>query len=268
MRCLQKAMDEAPALSTYSFRAWGRRFGRQVIDFLAPPKCLVCQDAVLEPASLCLSCWANLKLIDAPVCNVLGIPFAYDQGEGAISPAALAEPPPWDRARAAVAYDEASRRIVHGLKYRDTMEAGLLMARLMARAGQSLIREADVVIPVPLHRFRLWRRRFNQAAFLSQQISRQSGKAFRSDVLQRNKATRSQVGLSFDERRKNVAKVFQVMPEGISHIAGRRVLLVDDVLTTGATAGSCAAVLKKAGAAHVDVLTFALVLEPKRPHIG
>ena len=103
MRCLQKAMDEAAAQSTYSVRAWGRRFGRQVIDFLAPPKCLVCHDAVLEPASLCLSCWANLKLIDAPVCNVLGIPFAYDQGEGAISPAALAEPPPWDRARAAVA---------------------------------------------------------------------------------------------------------------------------------------------------------------------
>ena len=261
-------MDEASEQSTYSFRAWGRRFGRQVIDFLAPPKCLACHEAVLEPASLCLSCWANLKLIDAPVCNVLGIPFAYDQGEGAISPAALAEPPPWDRARAAVAYDEASRRIVHGLKYRDTMEAGLLMARLMARAGQPLIREADVVVPVPLHRFRLWRRRFNQAAFLSQQISRQFGKAYRSDVLLRNRATRSQVGLGFDERRKNVAKVFQVLPGGVGHIAGRRVLLVDDVLTTGATAGSCAAVLKKAGAAQVDVLTFALVLEPKRPHIG
>jgi ComF family protein len=268
MRCLQKAMDEAAAQSTYSVRAWGRRFGRQVIDFLAPPKCLVCHDAVLEPASLCLSCWANLKLIDAPVCNVLGIPFAYDQGEGAISPAALAEPPTWDRARAAVAYDEASRRIVHALKYRDTMEAGLLMARLMARAGQPLIGEADVIIPVPLHRFRLWGRRFNQAAFLSQQISRQFGKAYRSDVLKRNRATRSQVGLSSDERRKNVAKVFQVMPEAVGHIAGRRVLLVDDVLTTGATAGSCAAVMKKSGAAHVDVLTFALVLEPKRPHIG
>ena len=103
---------------------------------------------------------------------------------------------------------------------------------------------------------------------MSQQISRQFGKAYRSDVLLRTKASRSQVGLSFDERRKNVAKAFQVAPEGFGHIAGRRILLVDDVLTTGATAGSCAAVLKKAGAAHVDVLTFALVLEPKRPHIG
>jgi ComF family protein len=268
MRCFQKAMDDVSEQSTRSFKAWGRRLGRRVIDFLAPPKCLVCHEAVLEPASLCLSCWANLRLIDAPVCNVLGIPFAYDQGEGAISPAALADPPPWDRARAAVAYDEASRRIVHGLKYRDTMEAGLLMARLMARAGQPLIQEADVVIPVPLHRYRLWSRRFNQAAFLSQEISRRFGKAYHTDVLLRTRASRSQVGLSFDERRKNVARVFEVMLEGVGHIAGRRVLLVDDVLTTGATAGSCSTVLKKAGAAHVDVLTFALVLEPKRPHIG
>ena len=104
--------------------------------------------------------------------------------------------------------------------------------------------------------------------FCRSRFRRQFGKAYRTDVLLRTKASRSQVGLSFDERRKNVAKVFQVTPEGVGHIAGRRILLVDDVLTTGATAGSCAAVLKKAGAAHVDVLTFALVLEPKRPHIG
>lgn len=261
-------MDEASAQSTYPPKQWGKRLWRSLIDFVAPPKCLVCREAVLEPASLCVSCWAHLKHIEAPCCNVLGTPFAYDQGEGAISPAALAEPPNWDRARAAVAYDEASRGIVHALKYRDTMEAGLLMARLMARAGRHIIQEADVVIPVPLHRFRLWSRRFNQAAFLSQQLSREFAKPYLTDVLLRTKASRSQVGLSFDERRRNVAKVFLVTPEGTGQVAGRRILLVDDVLTTGATAGSCAAVLKKTGATHVDVLTFALVLEPRRPHIG
>ena len=261
-------MDEVSEQSTYSFKAWGRRVWRSLIDFLVPPKCLVCREAVLEPASLCLSCWANLKHIDAPYCNMLGTPFAYDQGVGAVSSAALAEPPNWDRARAAVAYDEASRAIVHALKYRDTMEAGLLMARLMARAGRQVIQEADLIIPVPLHRFRLWSRRFNQAAFLSQHISQAYAKPNRTDVLVRSKASRSQVGLSFDERRKNVAKAFQVTTGGAGQIAGRRILLIDDVLTTGATAGSCAAVLKKAGAANVDVLTFALVLEPKRPHIG
>jgi ComF family protein len=268
MRSCEKAMDEVSDQRSPAFNAWGKNLWRGVIDFLVPPKCLVCREPVLEPASLCHACWSNLKHIDAPFCNVLGVPFAYDQGEGAISPAALAEPPQWDRARAAVAFDEASRRIVHALKYRDTLEAGLLMGRLMARAGRQLIQEADVIIPVPLHRLRLWSRRFNQAAILSQQISRQFGKDYRTDLLQRSKASRSQVGLSFDERRRNVAKVFQVMPEGAGTLAGRRVLLVDDVLTTGATAGSCAAVLKKAGAAQVDVLTFALVLEPRRPHIG
>jgi ComF family protein len=262
-------MDEVSEQSTFQlqFKAWSKRLGRNLIDFVAPPKCLVCREAVLEPASLCLSCWTNLKHIDAPYCNVLGTPFAYDQGEGAISPAALADPPNWDRARAAVAYDEASRGLVHALKYRDIMEAGLLMARLMARAGRPVIQEADIIIPVPLHRFRLWGRRFNQAAFLARQISRQFATPCLTDVLLRTKVSRSQVGLNFDERRKNVAKVFDVKPERSGHVRGRRILLVDDVLTTGATAGSCAAILKKAGAARVDVLTFALVLEPKRPHI-
>lgn len=268
MRCLQKAMDEVSTQQAYRLASWGKSQWRRLIDFLVPPKCLGCHDPVAEPASLCQSCWNRLKLIDAPVCDVLGVPFAYDQGEGAVSPAALADPPPWNRARAAVAFDDASRKIVHALKYRDTQEAGLFMARLMGRAGRQLIEEADVIIPVPLHRFRLWRRRFNQAAFLSQRIARQFTKSYRTDLLQRGKASRSQVGLSFEERRKNVAKVFQVTAEGVGYLSGRKVLLVDDVLTTGATAGSCAAMLKKAGAAQVDVLTFALVLEPRRPHIG
>lgn len=240
---------------------------RAVIDFIAPPKCLTCHAAIADPASLCLTCWSKLAHIDAPVCDVLGTPFAYDQGEGAISAPAVAAPPHWDRARSAVAYDEASRNIVHALKYRDTMEAGLLMARMMSRAGVNIARDADVIIPVPLHRWRLWSRRFNQAAYLAQHIANHFAVSCRTDVLHRVKASRSQVGLKADERRKNVAKAFEITPENLGTIAGRRVLLVDDVMTTGATAESCAAVLKKAGAARVDVLTFALVLGPLRPHI-
>lgn len=240
---------------------------RVVIDFVAPPKCLTCHAAIVDPASLCLSCWSKLNHIDWPVCDVLGTPFAYDQGDGAVSAPAVAAPPNWDRARSAVGYDEASRNIVHALKYRDTMEAGLLMARLMKRAGATIIRDADVVVPVPLHRWRLWGRRFNQAAYLAQQITNDLTVECRTDVLGRVKASRSQVGLKADERRKNVAKVFEITPENLGAIAGRRVLLVDDVMTTGATAASCAAVLKTAGATHVDVLTFALVLGPMQPHI-
>ena len=261
-------MDEVGAQSNFRFKAWAWGHWCALVDFIVPPRCLACREAVLDAASLCPSCWSRLRHIEAPVCNVMGIPFAYDQGADALSAAALTEPPSWDRARAAVAFDDASRGLVHALKYRDTMEAGLFMARLMGRAGQGLLEQADVIIPVPLHRFRLWRRRFNQAAFLAGLLAREKSKDLQTSVLVRTKASRSQVGLKPEERRKNVANIFKVLPEGISHVAGRKVLLVDDVLTTGATAASCATTLKEAGAAQVDVLAFALVIEPRRPHIG
>ena len=261
-------MEEAGAPSKFHIKVAVQQGWRALVDFIVPPKCLLCREALIDPASLCLACWNTLKHIDAPVCNMLGTPFAYDQGRGAVSAAAVADPPTWDRARAAVAYDEVSRGLVQALKYRDTMEAGLLMARMMGRAGRELLEQADVIIPVPLHRWRLWSRRFNQAAFLSHQLALRASKPLQTDVLVRTKASRSQVGLKPEERRKNVAKIFAVVPNGISHIAGRKVLLIDDVLTTGATAASCAATLKTAGAAQVDVLAFALVISPARSHIG
>jgi ComF family protein len=245
-----------------------REFWRSTIDFVAPPRCLICHQPVAEPAGLCVLCWAGLKQIDDPVCNVMGTPFAYDQGEGSVSAAAVAEPPAWDRARAAVAYDEAARPIVHALKYRDIQEAGLLMARMMGRAGRTLLADADMIVPVPLHRWRLWWRRFNQSAYLAQHLAEAAGKSYRPDLLQRVGATRSQVGLDHEARRKNVRRAFRLPAEGAGEVAGRRVLLVDDVMTTGATAGACAEALKAAGAAKVDVLTFALVLEPKQFHIS
>ena len=244
-----------------------RKFWRGAIDFVAPPRCLVCHQPVNEPAGLCVSCWAGLRQIDEPVCDAMGIPFAYDQGEGSLSAAALAEPPAWDRARAAVAFDEASRPIIHALKYRDTQEAGLLMARMMGRAGRVLLADADFIIPVPLHRWRLWWRRFNQSAYLAQHLAAAAGKPYRPDLLARVRATRSQVGLDHAARRKNVRRAFRLAAEAAGEVAGRRMLLIDDVMTTGATAGACAEALKAAGAAKVNVLTFALVLEPKRFHI-
>jgi ComF family protein len=233
------------------------------LDTVTPPHCLACQVEVTAPSALCFACWQKLKLIDEPVCNAMGTPFAYDQGAGAQSAAALANPPAWDRARAAVAFDDASRPIVHALKYRDTQEAGLLMARMMASAGRRLLEDADIIVPVPLHRLRLWRRRFNQSAFLAQNIARASKRSCRTDLLLRVKPTRSQVGLRENERRKNVSRAFAVPGE----VAGKKVVLVDDVMTTGATASACATALRKAGAMRVDVLCFALVLAPRHGHI-
>lgn len=222
---------------------------------------------MLEPASLCSSCWSDLTHIDDPVCAVMGTPFAFDEGEGTLSAAAIANPPAWDRAKSAVAFDDASRRFVHGLKYRDQHEMALLMARMMARAGRRLLTEADAILPVPLHRFRLWRRRFNQSALLAERLAALSGKRSLPLVLERAKATPPQVGLDGEARRKNLKGAFQVKPEQLSNVAGKRLLLVDDVLTTGATAEACAIALKNAGAARVDVLTFALVLAQQRLHI-
>lgn len=247
--------------------AIGRILGQGLADFIAPPRCLACRRPVSLPGSLCALCWPKLRQIDDPVCDVLGTPFAFDEGPGSISAAGMAAPPDWDRARAAVAFDEASRPIVHALKYRDTQEAGQLMARMMARAGRTLMADADLIVPVPLHRWRLWRRRFNQSAYLAQRLAVACAKPYRPDLLVRIKATRSQVGLDHAARQKNVGKAFAVAPGGAAQLAGRKILLIDDVRTTGATAAACARALKAAGAARVDLLTFALVLEPSRLHI-
>jgi ComF family protein len=243
------------------------RLWRGIVDLLTPPACLACRSPLSEPASLCAACWVKLAHIEEPVCAVMGTPFAYDQGEGMLSPAALAEPPAWSRARAAVAYDDVSRPLAHGLKFHDRHEAGLLMARMMARVGRRLLASADVMVPVPLHRLRLWTRRFNQSAFLALKLSEMSGKPFRSDILLRARATPPQVGLDAAARRKNVKGAFSVAPAQGMAVAGRRVLLIDDVMTTGATANACASALRQAGASEVDVLCFALVLAPRRLHI-
>ncbi len=250
------------ALSQLPGRLW-----RGFVDLVTPSLCLSCGSPVGEPASLCVACWDRLKLIEEPVCDALGTPFAYDQGEGALSVVALSDPPAWDRSRAPVLFEDEAAKLVHALKYRDRPEAGLLMARMMARAGRRLIAQSDIMLPVPLHRFRLWRRRFNQSAFLAQRISAQSGAPWRHDVLIRARPTRAQVGLDQEARRKNVRNAFAVRPELLSVVAGKSVLLVDDVRTTGATAEACALALRKAGARQVNLLTFALVQLPSKPHI-
>jgi ComF family protein len=242
-------------------------FLRGLVDFITPPKCLSCFSDVQTGASLCTVCWQKLTYLEDPLCNVLGLPFAYDQGEGSLSAQALADPPPWDRGRAAVIFDEAAKGLVHGLKYRDNSEAGLFMARMMARVGRDLVAEADLVMPVPLHKSRLWKRRFNQAAFLARPIAEGAAKIFSTDILLRLKATRQQVGLKAEARHKNVRKAFHVPFEKMALVAGKTILLVDDVRTTGATLAACTEVLKAAGAARVNVLTFALVKEPHRMHI-
>jgi ComF family protein len=258
-------MDDAAAAETASsyrarLRQGGRAALRRALDLVLPPHCLACARPVASVGSLCPSCWSAMRLIERPYCEQLGIPFAYDLGSGALSAEAIADPPPFQRCRAVCAFDEVSRNLVHGLKYRDRLELARWMGGWMARSGAELLADADVIVPVPLHRRRLWQRRFNQSAMLASAVGMKTEKPVANLVLKRIRPTRQQVGLSAAERDDNVRGAFRVPPERRAAIAGRRVLLVDDVYTTGATVKAATRAVVRAGASAVDVLVFARVV--------
>ncbi|MGE0062089.1 MAG: ComF family protein [Xanthobacteraceae bacterium] len=235
---------------------------RLALDVALPPLCPSCREPLGDGAGLCAACWSKLSMIEPPYCARLGIPFTYDPGPGLLSMEAIASPPAYDRARAAVRYDDVARALVHAFKYGDRMDLAPLLGGWMARAGRDLLAEADALVPVPLHWRRLWARRFNQSAALAGAISAERGVPVAHDALKRVRATAQQVGLSKPERADNVQGAFRVAPEAKAAVAGRRLVLVDDVLTSGATADTCAKALLRAGAAHVDVLVFARVVAP------
>jgi ComF family protein len=236
------------------------------LDTALPPLCPACRDLVTDNG-LCPTCWGKLAFISAPYCPRLGIPFAYDPGPGILSMQAIADPPAYHRARAAVRYDDVARALVHALKYGDRLDLAPTMGRWMARAGHELLQDADALIPVPLHWRRLWARRFNQSALLAKAIAAESGTAIADAALKRIKATAQQVGLSQAERAQNVQGAFRVPDDRKAEVAGRRLLLIDDVLTSGATSDACARALLRAGAKSVDLLVFSRVVDAVRTPI-
>ncbi|MGF1611264.1 MAG: ComF family protein [Kiloniellales bacterium] len=232
----------------------------RVLDLLLPPRCLACGAAIERSGALCPGCWEQVRFIAPPCCAFCGYPFDFEMGPEALCPACTREAPLFDRARAVMAYDEASRRLVLGFKHGDRSEGAPAFAGWLARAGAELIAEADLIVPVPLHRWRLFRRRYNQAALLAQALGRLSGLPVDTGLLLRRRNTPSQGRLSPAARRQNMAGAFAVAATRRAALAGQRVLLIDDVLTSGATASACARVLKRAGAAAVDVLVLARAL--------
>jgi ComF family protein len=240
---------------------------RLAFDAALPQLCPSCREPVGATSGLCAVCWSRLSPIERPFCERLGIPFVYDPGPGILSMQAIADPPAYQRARAAVRYDEVARTLVHALKYGDRLDLAPTMGRWMARAGQDLLPDADLIVPVPLHWRRLWARRFNQSAALAKIVSETSGIPVSHTALKRARATRQQVGLSRSERSLNVQGVFKVPADGKAQVARRRVLLMDDVLTSGSTADACARALLRAGAKNVDVLVFARVVDATRATI-
>ncbi len=234
------------------------------MDLLFPPLCINCRVPVSEVGALCSHCWTRLQFLDGAACAVCGLPFDVDPGQKTLCGPCTARLPHFDMARAILNYDDASRGLILALKYADRLDLAPPFARWLNRTGRELVSEADILVPVPLHPFRLWRRRYNQAAELARWLGQHANKPVESLLLLRRRSTPSQGAMpSARARRRNVAGAFAVPPRRRSEIRGRTILLIDDVLTTGATANACARTLKRAGAAKVCVLALARVVRPQ-----
>lgn len=243
------------------------RVGRRLAGVIWPQRSLITHRELPGPGPLEPHLWSQLIFITGAQCRCCGIPFDIAVEPDQLCGACLAHHPAYDRARAALIYGDVSRDLVLGLKYQGRRDGLSTLAGWMARAGADLLAEADLITPVPLHYFRLVRRGFNQSGWLAAALSRASGVPLSVDALKRTRATPIQGNLSAEGRRGNVQGAFRVRGSRAKLIKGKRILLVDDVLTTGATAEACARTLKRAGAACVDLITLARVAAPRTPPI-
>ena len=257
-------LDGAVRPAARGVTALFKRIAAHGIDTVMPPRCFVCHKTLEMRDALCGACWSGIQFIREPLCDRLGIPLPFGVGEVMVSAAALAHPPAYDRARAVAHFSGTMRIMVHQLKYADRHEGRVLLGRWLQAAGRDLLVGVDLIVPVPLSRGRLLWRRFNQAALLGQQLARTTGLPFAPTALMRRRATRPQVGLTHDQRRRNVSGAFEVRRSGQALVRGRAVLLIDDVITTGATVEACAQALRRAGASRVDVLALGLVTNEAR----
>jgi ComF family protein len=231
-------------------------------DIVWPPRSLLSERIVDRPGAIEAPLWAELKFLSKPLCAVCGFAFETAAEDGALCGACTADAPPFATARAALVYDDHARKLVLDLKRGGRRDGLNVFAGWMVRAGAAALAEADLVMPAPLHWTRLLERRFNQSAWLAQAVSRAVGKPLAVDLLTRRRRRKSQEGLSASQRRRNVEGVFAVAPLMAGRVQGRIVVLIDDVFTTGATAGACAKALLRAKAAKVHVLTLARVVRP------
>lgn len=229
------------------------------LDLLLPPQCAACDAVVGAPGQLCARCFGQANFIAEPCCATCGAPVDTAVS-GAVCLDCATRPPPWRAARAAFRYDALARRLILPLKYGDRTDLAAALAGPMARAGRKMLDGADLLVPVPLHRSRLHARRYNQAALLACAVGRIAGRPVLVDALRRLRATTTLVEKGPAAREAELAGAIAAEPRHLSRIAGAHVVLIDDVLTTGATARGCAAALQGAGAASVDLLVAARTL--------
>jgi ComF family protein len=235
-----------------------RRISRGLVDVVLPPRCLACGEIVEQPEALCGRCWGGITFFAPPWCAGCGLPFPHPMDEAAVCADCARERRSWDRARAVLRYDKSSRQLILGLKHADHTHVAGAFGRWMHRAGGEVLAEAELQVPVPLHWTRLFQRRYNQAALLANAIRAAGGPPVAAGCLVRRRRTPSQGHLGPLARERNVRGAFAVRRP--ADVVGRRLVIIDDVMTTGATVDECARVLKRAGAASVGVLTLARAL--------
>ena len=232
----------------------------RAVDLVLPPRCFGCGVLAVRQGELCAACWSGLRFLQEPWCRSCGRPLAHSGAAQALCGACAGDMPPFDRLRAALAYDDASRGLVLAFKHRERMAGVSTFVRWMHAAARELIDDVDLIVPVPLHRWRLLRRGFNQSGLLAGGLAQLAARAWCPDLLVRTRSTASQQGLGARARLENVTRTAFALHPRRRSVEGARILLVDDVFTTGATVSACTAVLRRHGAARVDVVTLARVV--------
>ena len=264
----ERKMKSEPAIWENRLLRPLKAAGLKGLDFILPPLCFGCSAHVETQGGLCAQCWSGLKFITDPMCTACGFPFPHEMPAGVLCAGCSKHLPNYQKARAALGYDDGSRRLVLAFKHGDKSQGLKTMGKWLHRAGEDLVTEADVIMPVPLHPIRLRRRKFNQAALLARALHMETGVPVDLFSLKRVKNTPTQGGLSRHKRAMNVVGAFRVPSAQKEAVRGKQILIIDDVLTTGATVDNCTRALNKAGAKGVYVLTLARVVQPLKKKNG
>ena len=231
----------------------------RVVDAVLPPHSLISGLPLTQGEA---ELWQDLQFLDDPCCDVCGFPFEYDQGARALCARCHARPPRYDHGRSAIVYDAHSKKLVLDFKHGGRTDGLGFFASQLTRAGRRLIETADILVPVPLHKARLRTRRFNQSSLLARALSKKTGVPYNTEILLRRKNTPSQGSQTYLGRKRNVAGAFYIPARQRARVREAKLLLIDDVMTTGATLEACAVTLKRGGAVQVDALTLMRVVRP------